>query len=150
MIESQKSIFMEPRYDIKEVESRIYRQWEDSGFFNPDTAVERGVTRADAEPFSLVLPPPNVTGTLHIGHAFEDTIQDIVIRYERMKGKRTLWVPGTDHAAIATQSVVEKELAKEEGPVGVDGKTRKLTKHDIGREEFLRRVETFAQESHDT
>ncbi len=141
---------MDPRYDIKEIEARIYAAWEQSGFFNPDVCVERGVTAAGAEPFSLVLPPPNVTGTLHIGHAFEHSIQDAVIRYERMRGKRTLWVPGTDHAAIATQSRVEKDLAKEDGPVGPDGKTHKLTKHDLGREEFLRRVEAFAQESHDT
>jgi valyl-tRNA synthetase len=155
------TITMDPRYDIKEIEARIYAAWEKSGFFNPDVCVERGVTAADAEPFSLVLPPPNVTGTLHIGHAFEHSIQDAVIRYERMRGKRTLWVPGTDHAAIATQSKVEKELAKEEvavndadGNVAVDAngkpKMRKLTKHDLGREEFLRRVEAFAQESHDT
>jgi valyl-tRNA synthetase len=152
---------MEPRYDIKEIEARIYAAWEKSGFFNPDVCVERGVTNDQAEAFSLVLPPPNVTGTLHIGHAFEHSIQDAVIRYERMRGKRTLWIPGTDHAAIATQSKVEKELAKEEvavndayGNAVVDAngktKTRKLTKHDLGREEFLRRVEAFAQESHDT
>src|SRR5580693_8669865 len=124
---------MEPRYDIKEVESRIYAAWEKSGFFNPDVCVERGVTRADAEPFAVVLPPPNVTGTLHIGHAFEHTIQDVVIRYERMRGKRTLWIPGTDHAAIATQSKVEKELAKEDrtdgSSDGAAGKTRKMTKY---------------------
>lgn len=130
---------MEPRYDIKEVESRIYDQWERSGLFNPDVCVQKGATQPDAEPFSIVLPPPNVTGTLHIGHAFEDAIQDVVVRYERMKGKRTLWVPGTDHAAIATQSKVEKIIEKE-------GKK----KYDLGREEFLRRVEAFAQESHDT
>lgn len=130
---------MDPRYDIKEVEARIYKQWEDSGFFNPDVCVERGVTRADAEPFAIVLPPPNVTGTLHIGHAFEDTLQDVVVRYERMRGKRTLWVPGTDHAAIATQSKVEKQIEKEEGK----------RKHDLGREAFLHRVEAFAQASHD-
>jgi valyl-tRNA synthetase len=141
---------MDPRYDIKEVEARIYALWEKSGFFNPDTCVERGVTAADAEPFSIVLPPPNVTGTLHIGHAFEDSIQDAMVRYARMRGRRTLWVPGTDHAAIATQSKVEKELAKEDGPIGTDGKTHPLTKYNLGREEFLRRVETFAQESHDT
>src|SRR5690348_10866650 len=130
---------MDPRYDIASLEERIYRKWEESGFFNPDVCIERGITRADAEPFSLVLPPPNVTGTLHIGHAFEHTIQDAVIRYQRMRGKRTLWVPGTDHAAIATQSRVEKNLAKEEGPAGADGRKRPLTKYDLGREEFLRR-----------
>jgi valyl-tRNA synthetase len=130
---------MESRYDIKEVEARIYAAWEKSGFFNPDVCVERGVTKKDADPFSVILPPPNVTGTLHIGHAFEHTIQDVVVRYERMKGKRTLWLPGVDHAAIATQSKVEKNLEKEG-----------IKKYDLGRDEFLRRVNEFAQESHDT
>ena len=104
---------MEPRYDIKEVESRIAAAWEASGFANPNMCVEKGVTAPDAEPFCVVLPPPNVTGTLHIGHAFEDTIQDIMVRFERMRGKRALWIPGTDHAAIATQAKVEKLLEKE-------------------------------------
>ncbi len=131
---------MESRYDIKEVESKIYARWEKSGYFNPDVCVAKGVTKPDAEPFCVVLPPPNVTGTLHIGHAFEDAIQDIVIRYERMKGKRTLWIPGTDHAAIATQAKVEKEIYKKEGK----------TRHDLGREEFLKRVDAFAKSSHDT
>ena len=131
---------MESRYDIKEVESRIYKKWEDSGLFNPDTCVEKGFAKPNAEPFSIVLPPPNVTGVLHIGHAYEDTLQDIAVRYARMQGKRTLWVPGTDHAAIATQAKVEKELLK----------TEKKSRHDLGREEFLRRVNDFAKESHDT
>jgi valyl-tRNA synthetase len=131
---------MEPRYDINEVETRIEQQWEESGFFNPDVCIEKGFTRPDAEPFCIVLPPPNVTGTLHIGHAFEDTLQDIAVRYARMQGKRTLWIPGVDHAAIATQSKVEKELLK----------TEKKSRHDLGREEFLKRVNEFAQTSHDT
>lgn len=129
-----------PQYDPKAVEERIYEIWEKSGFFNPDVCVEKGVTKPDAKAFSIVLPPPNVTGTLHIGHAFEDTLQDIAVRYARMQGKRTLWVPGTDHAAIATQSKVEKELLK----------TEKKSRHDLGREEFLRRVNEFAKASHDT
>ena len=131
---------MEPRYNPQEIEEKIYKNWERSGFFNPDVCVEKGVTPASAEPFSIVLPPPNVTGTLHIGHAFEDTLQDIAVRYARMQGKRTLWVPGTDHAAIATQSKVEKEMLK----------TEKKSRHDLGREAFLRRVNEFAQTSHDT
>ena len=131
---------MDPRYNIKEVEARIYEAWEKSGLFNPDVCVEKGFTRKDAEPFSVVLPPPNVTGTLHLGHAYEDTFQDIIVRFERMRGKRTLWVPGTDHAAIATQAKVEKELLK----------TEKKNRHDLGREEFLRRVNAFAKESRDT
>ncbi len=131
---------MEPRYDVNEVESRIYKMWEDAGYFNPDTCVEKGVTAKDAEPFSIVLPPPNVTGTLHIGHAAMLAIEDIMVRYARMNGKRTLWIPGADHAAIATQSKVEKDIVKAEGK----------NRHDLGREEFLRRVRAFAQESHDT
>ncbi len=128
------------KYDPKETEEKVYETWEKSGFFNPDVCVEKGVTPKNAEIFSMVLPPPNVTGTLHIGHAFEDTLQDIVVRYARMQGKRTLWIPGTDHAAIATQSKVEKEILKNEGK----------SRHDLGREAFLRRVNEFAKASHDT
>jgi valyl-tRNA synthetase len=127
-------------YNPAETEDTIYKLWEESGFFNPDVCIEKGVTKADAKPFSIVLPPPNVTGTLHTGHALAFTIEDIMVRYARMKGLRTLWIPGTDHAAIATQSKVEKILEKEEGK----------RKNDLGREEFLKRVEKFAQESHDT
>ena len=127
-------------YDPKETEDRVYKLWENSGFFNPDVCIEKGITDKNAEPFSMVLPPPNVTGTLHLGHASMLTIEDIMVRFARMQGKRTLWLPGTDHAAIATQSKVEKILEKEEGK----------RKTDLGREEFLKRVEKFAQESHDT
>ena len=127
-------------YDPKETEDRIYKLWEENGFFNPDVCIEKGITDKDAEVFSMVLPPPNVTGTLHIGHASMLTIEDIMVRFARMQGKRTLWLPGTDHAAIATQAKVEKILEKEEGK----------RKTDLGREEFLKRVEKFAQESHDT
>lgn len=127
-------------YNPKETEDRIYKLWEESGFFNPDTCIEKGITNSEAEPFSMVLPPPNVTGTLHIGHASMLVIEDIMVRFARMQGKRTLWLPGTDHAAIATQSKVEKILEKEEGK----------RKNDFGREEFLKRVEEFAQNSHDT
>jgi len=127
-------------YDPKETEDRIYKLWEESGFFNPDVCIEKGIADKDAEPFSIMLPPPNVTGTLHLGHASTLTIEDIMVRFARMQGKRTLWLPGTDHAAIATQSKVEKILEKEEGK----------RKTDLGREEFLKRVNKFAQESHDT
>lgn len=133
------SKFLKP-YDPKETEDRIYKLWMDSGFFNPDVCIKKGVTDKDAETFSIVLPPPNVTGTLHLGHAATLTIEDIMVRFARMQGKRTLWLPGTDHAAIATQSKVEKIIEKEEGK----------RKTDLGREEFLKRVEKFAQESHDT
>ncbi len=127
--------FLKP-YNAAETEDRIYEKWVKSGYFNPDN-LPKG---SHKEIFSIVLPPPNVTGTLHLGHAFEDTIQDIVVRYKRMRGFKTLWIPGTDHAAIATQSKVEKEIQKK------DGKNR----HDLGREEFLNQVNAFAKESHDT
>lgn len=131
--------FLKP-YNPKDTEDRIYKLWEDSGLFNPDVCIEKNFTDKDAEPFSMVLPPPNVTGTLHLGHAATLTIEDIMTRFARMQGKRTLWLPGTDHAAIATQSKVEKILEKEEGK----------RKTDLGREEFLKRVNEFAQNSHDT
>ncbi len=109
-------------YDFQEVEEKWYRFWEEKGYFRPRLDPRR-------PKFSVVIPPPNVTGSLHIGHALNNTIQDILVRYKRMDGYDTLWVPGTDHAGIATQNVVERELAKE-------GKTR----HDLGREAFLERV----------
>ncbi|HEY4505923.1 MAG TPA: valine--tRNA ligase [Candidatus Paceibacterota bacterium] len=115
-------------YSPKETESNIYKLWEDSGYFNPDN-----LPGDRKEPFSMVLPPPNATGILHIGHAFEDSLQDAIVRFERMRGKRTLWIPGTDHAAIATNTKVEKDLIKNEGK----------NRHDIGREAFITRVEEF-------
>lgn len=127
-------------YDPGATESRLYGEWEKSGLFNPDECVKQGVTAADAPAFSVVLPPPNVTGVLHIGHAYEDSLQDAVIRYQRMRGKKALWVPGTDSAAIATQSRVEKNIQKDEGK----------TRHDLGREELVKRVAAFAKESEGT
>lgn len=130
-------------YDPAETEGRVYEMWEKSGYFNPDKLPIRRDAHGkpiEMEPFSIVLPPPNVTGTLHMGHADMLVIEDIMVRFERMRGKKALWLPGTDHAAIATQSKVEKILEKEEGK----------RRHDLGREEFLKRVEKFAQESHDT
>ncbi len=109
-------------YDPKELEGRWYRFWDERGFFHAEADDPR-------PPFCITIPPPNVTGELHMGHALNHTIHDIVARYKRMKGFNVLVVPGTDHAGIATQVVVEKELAKE-------GKTR----HDMGREKFLERV----------
>jgi len=132
--------FLKP-YNPVETETRIYELWEKSGFFNPDNLPADKPNRGkNGEPFSIVLPPPNVTGTLHSGHALTITIEDIMVRYARMQGKRTLWVPGTDHAAIATQSKVEKDIEKTEGK----------KRRDFSREEFLARVDKFAQESHDT
>ncbi len=131
--------FLKP-YDPITTEPRIYAEWEESGFFNPDVCVEKGVIDPNAPPYSIILPPPNVTGRLHMGHALMLAIEDILIRFKRMQGYRTLWLPGTDHAAIATQSVVEKQISKAEGK----------SRHDIGREELLRRIGEFAAESHDT
>ncbi len=102
--------------------------------------VKAELTADDAKPFTLTMPPPNVTGVLHMGHALMLTVQDIMVRFARMQGRRTLWLPGTDHAAIATQSVVEKDIYKKE----------EKTRHDLGREELLRRIQAFAQTSHDT
>jgi valyl-tRNA synthetase len=131
--------FLKP-YDAAATEGRIYKKWNESGLFNPDTCIKQGVAKTDAPTFSMVLPPPNVTGRLHMGHALMLAVEDAIIRYKRMRGFRTLWLPGTDHAAIATQSVVEKQIKKEEDK----------SRHDLGREELLKRVETFAAESHDT
>ena len=111
-------------YDPKKVESRIYQEWEKNGFFDPDKLPKRL-----EKTYTIVLPPPNITGSLHLGHALNAAIQDILIRKKRMEGYRALWVPGTDHAGIAAQNAVEKELKKEN-----------LTRHDIGREEFLNRI----------
>ena len=107
-------------YDPRAVEHRWYRFWNDGGYFEP---------QGDGEPFVIVMPPPNVTGELHMGHALFVTVEDIMIRYQRMKGRRSLWLPGADHAGIAGQWVIERQLA-EEG----------LTRHDLGREGFLERV----------
>jgi len=127
-------------YDPQSTEPRIYDMWQESGFFNPDVCIEKGITKANAEAYCIVLPPPNVTGVLHMGHGLMVTIEDIMIRYNRMRGKKTLWLPGTDHAAIATQSRVEKDISKKEG----------RSRHDLGREELLKRIDEFAKESHAT
>lgn len=126
--------FLKP-YSPVDTEKKIYTLWEKSGFFNPDN-----LPGERKEPFTIIMPPPNVTGILHMGHALMITLEDIMIRYKRMTGFKTLWLPGTDHAAIATQSKVEKEIQKKEGK----------SRHDIGREEMLERINEFAQDSHDT
>jgi valyl-tRNA synthetase len=131
--------FLKP-YNPQDTEGGIYKLWEESGFFNPDVCIEKGKIDPEAGSFSMIMPPPNVTGVLHMGHALMLTTEDIMVRYNRMLGKKTLWIPGTDHAAIATQSKVEKEISKKEGK----------SRHDLGREEMLRRIEAFAKESHDT
>lgn len=114
---------LEKVYDPKSVEDRIYQSWLDGNYFHAEV-------EEDKEPFTIVIPPPNVTGQLHMGHALDDTLQDILVRYKRMQGYNTLWIPGTDHAGIATQIKVEEALRKEEG----------LTRYDLGRDEFLKRV----------
>ncbi len=127
---------LEKAYDHSQVEEKIYQQWLDSGYFNPDNLPDAG----NREAFTISLPPPNATGVLHIGHAFEDSIQDTVIRFKRMQGKKTLWVPGTDHAAIATQAKFEKELYKSEGK----------SRHDFTRVEFFEMINTFALQNQST
>ena len=110
-------------YDPKSVEDKLYSFWNDSGFFHAEV-------NPDKKPYTIVIPPPNVTGQLHMGHAFDETLQDILIRTKRMQGYEALWMPGTDHAGIATQIKVEETLRKEEGK----------TRYDLGREKFLERV----------
>jgi valyl-tRNA synthetase len=127
---------MEKAYNPAIWEDQIYRKWEESGCFNPDNLN----LAEDAPNYSMVLPPPNITAKLHIGHSSVIAIEDLFIRYHRMKGYRTLWIPGTDHAAIATQNVVEKKLFKEEGK----------TRHDLKKEDFLEKVWDFLKETQST
>ena len=116
-------------YNPKEIEQQWYTYWEEKGYFHEEVDTEK-------EPFSIVLPPPNVTGQLHMGHALDNTLQDILIRTKRMQGYNVLWMPGTDHAGIATQVKVEENIMKTEGK----------SRHDLGREEFLKRVWEWKQE----
>lgn len=116
-------------YNPQENESEIYKKWLDNGCFKP-------TDNPDAESFTISIPPPNITGSLHMGHALNNTVQDILIRHSRMLGKNVLWVPGTDHAGIATQHVVEKKLKKE-----------RISRHDLGREEFVKKVWEWKEES---
>ena len=109
-------------YDPKDIEDRLYEKWEKNGYFHAE--VDRS-----KKPFTIVMPPPNITGQLHMGHALDNTMQDILTRYKRMQGFSALWLPGTDHASIATEAKVVEKI-KEEG----------LTKEDLGREKFLDRV----------
>lgn len=118
-------------YQPQDYEDKIYRLWEQSGYFNPDNLPGKRT-----KSFSIALPPPNVTGKLHLGHASMLSYQDIMIRYHRLRGDSALWLPGMDHAAIATQNVVEKELKKQD-----------QSRHDLGREKFLAKVDQFAEDS---
>ncbi|HEY7356329.1 MAG TPA: class I tRNA ligase family protein, partial [Ktedonobacterales bacterium] len=118
-IESKRQLADLPKaYDPQAVEERLYRFWEEGGYFIPKIDPNQ-------RPFTISMPPPNVTGALHLGHAITATLEDMMIRYHRMRGEPTLWLPGEDHAGIATQAVVEKQLAKE----GTD-------RHQLGREAF--------------
>jgi valyl-tRNA synthetase len=121
---------MEKSFEPAQIESKWYARWESSGAFQPS---------GQGEPYCILLPPPNVTGTLHMGHAFQQTVMDMLVRYQRMRGMNTLWQVGTDHAGIATQKIVENQLA-------VEGKTR----HDLGREAFVERVWKWKEESGST
>ncbi|MDD4011431.1 MAG: valine--tRNA ligase [Sphaerochaetaceae bacterium] len=125
-----KAVELEKAYDPKEFEQRIYQEDLDSKSFKP--------AESGNGTFTMVMPPPNVTGILHMGHALNNTLPDILIRYNRMKGVKTLWVPGTDHAGIATQNIVERQLAKEG-----------LTRNDLGREKFIERTWTVKEKHHD-
>ncbi|NJD08428.1 MAG: class I tRNA ligase family protein, partial [Methylococcaceae bacterium] len=118
---------MDKTYDPHAIEQRLYQEWEAKGYF---------AALGDGAAYCIMIPPPNVTGSLHMGHAFQDTIMDALTRYHRMKGERTLWQAGTDHAGIATQMVVERQLNGE-------GKTR----HDLGREAFVKRVWQWKEQS---
>src|SRR3989344_1302268 len=124
---------LEKTYNPGESEETIYQKWESSGFFNPDKLEEAGDRFWKAEAFSIMMPPPNATGELHVGHAMMLALEDLMTRFARMSGKKTLWLPGTDHAAIATQNVVERKLWEQE----------KKTRHDVGREELLGRIDGF-------
>src|SRR2546430_947065 len=117
------------QYRPADVEQRRYGQWVAAGLFRADAGSER-------PPFCIVIPPPNVTGSLHVGHALDHTIQDALTRRRRMQGYETLWLPGMDHAGIATQNVVERQLAREG-----------LSRHDLGRDKFVERVWQWKSES---
>jgi valyl-tRNA synthetase len=117
------------RFDYRSAQDRIYQQWEQGGCFDADPD-------SDREPYAIVIPPPNVTGALHLGHALNNTLQDVLIRFKRMQGCATLWMPGTDHAGIATQAVVEKRIKEEEG----------LTRHDLGRDQLVKRIWNWKEE----
>ena len=126
-------------YSPLEHEEGVIQAWERSGYYGPDKCVEGGYTEDEADTFSIVLPPPNVTGVLHLGHALTISLEDAMVRYKRMRGYRTVWIPGTDHAAIATQVKAEKQLEKED-----------IKKQDLSREELFARIQEYALENQHT
>jgi valyl-tRNA synthetase len=117
-------------YDFKSTEPRIYEMWERGGYFKPWNDPNKPGFDPNVEPFIIAIPPPNVTGGLHVGHSMFVSIEDLMIRYHRMKGFSTLWVPGTDHAGIATQLMVERDLLQNE----------EVTREELGRQEFVKRT----------
>src|SRR4051812_45170240 len=124
------------RFDAAQLEKEIYKQWLDANAFEAD-AKRSNQNGGDHTPFTIVMPPPNVTAILHVGHGLNNTIQDVIVRWARMRGAEALWVPGTDHAGIATQNVVEKKVAAEQGK----------TRFDVGREPFVKLTEQFVEET---
>jgi len=128
---------MPKAYDPRQVEERLYEWWEQQGFFRPEQQIASGLADPTRRPFVISMPPPNVTGALHLGHAITSSVEDMLIRYHRMVGDPTLWVPGTDHAGIATQNVVERQLEKQG-----------ITRHDLGRERFVDEVWSWKAEYH--
>jgi len=130
---------MEKTYNPQSIETKWYKVWEENGYFNADSHPDDGKDDSERDNFCIMIPPPNVTGRLHMGHAFQDTIMDAMVRYHRMKGDNTLWQVGTDHAGIATQMVVERLI-------NAEGKTR----HDYGREKFTDRIWKWKEESGNT
>jgi valyl-tRNA synthetase len=126
---NQTKIEMDKTYDPHTTEKRLYEWWDAQGYFRPETLVEKGLARADGPAWCITMPPPNVTGALHLGHAMTAAVEDLMTRYYRMRGNETLFLPGADHAGIATQNVVERELAKEG-----------LSRHDLGRAKFIEKV----------
>src|SRR5690606_8218858 len=120
-------------YDPKAVEDEIYKRWEESGFFNPDNI--------EGEPYSIMMPPPNVTGVFHLGHSLENSLMDAMARYQRMQGKKVLLLPGTDHAAVATQAKVEKVLMEK----GIEN-----PREEFGREKLLEEIRNYAENSKTT
>src|SRR5215204_5663562 len=132
------------QYDPAATEPAIYTRWEQAGCFTADASrVHRTrddepqpAARDTRDPYTLVMPPPNVTAILHVGHGLNNAVQDVLVRWARMKGREALWVPGTDHAGIATQNIIEKQLAKEG-----------LSRQDLGRERFVARTAAFVAET---
>lgn len=123
---------METKYNSQAVEKKWYKYWEDGGWFHQEVDPNK-------KPFSIVMPPPNVTGQLHLGHAMDNTLQDILVRFRRMQGYNTVWIPGTDHAGIATQAKVEEQIREEDG----------LSRYDLGREKFLEKVWDWKERYHE-